>query len=251
MPQRWLDTDPYVLISAKRTSLSPVVSVQRYYYASASGEPIGPLEASEIQALAKSGIVTPVTAVIAEGQASWSTVGALGLLPGKQRRSLWWKISLGCVGLIIGYMLIAMVAVFTLQALGSKNSIPVNSPLLPESATSEPATASAPEEFTFVGSCVNDTFGGRAKMMLVARKAPEGFVGHLTLTGDLEGSGTVSGRIEGTTISFVSRSEDGWEIAWQGEIRDGKMSGRYIAPVPEAFRNQVGVEAQQGRWELK
>lgn len=52
----------------------------RYYYVNAASQSVGPLEAHEIQALSRAGLLSISTPVIAEGTDQWSTAGALGLV---------------------------------------------------------------------------------------------------------------------------------------------------------------------------
>lgn len=59
-----------------------------YYYANESGEPVGPIDAREIQRLARIGTIRPETLVIGTGESEWmtwsqlrSTIGEFTALP--------------------------------------------------------------------------------------------------------------------------------------------------------------------------
>lgn len=224
---------------------------KRYYYVGGSGEAIGPLEIPTIQSLAEQGIISSNTPVIAEGDTTWSTAGQSGLLPPKNKRSFLQKIMMGCIGLLVGYAVIVVLAIIVLHAFGSKRDSSESSTPENPQATTLPTAPASSEELRFEGYCVNETYGTKATMTLALRQAPNGFVGELTLAGDLSGGGPLFGHIDANKVYFTSRSDDGLEIAWVGELRDDRIVGRYVVPHSEAIKQQTGKETQEGHWEVK
>jgi hypothetical protein len=71
-------------------------------------------------------------------------------------------------------------------------------------------------EGTYEGFCENQTYGGKAQIILILKLDGNDVTGSINITGNLSGSAPISGLIEKDRISFSSDAGEGMPITWVG-----------------------------------
>jgi hypothetical protein len=105
---------------------------------------------------------------------------------------------------------------------------------------------------TYTGTCTNQTVNPPqiADLNLVLRRVVgREIFGDLTLHGDLEGGSEFSGVIDGTRITFITRSSGGkLEITWTASVSPGLISGDYSVVDDRFLQRLFGMRLQKGIW---
>ncbi len=94
---------------------------------------------------------------------------------------------------------------------------------------------------TWGGTATNETYGIASDMVLVlAVDLSQTLTGGVTITGKLEGSGVVSGQVQGNRVAFSSKG-DTFATDWTGTLTGDTLAGTYDVPKVGAKRPQHGT----------
>lgn len=102
---------------------------------------------------------------------------------------------------------------------------------------------------TYQGICRNLTYGGEANLVLTAIVDRGGVVsGDISITGELQGSSSIKGLVEGKNITFTSSQRgSGFAITWRGRVRRDEISGEYLVSAND-IQKILGTSDQIGEW---
>ncbi len=101
---------------------------------------------------------------------------------------------------------------------------------------------------TYSGACINETYGGRGELILILNQRDNMIGGSLTVSGDLSGGGAISGRIDGSSVTFTTSDMIMGQITWTGEIRGREIQGQYFVETPVLTSIFTGAQNQRGIW---
>lgn len=102
----------------------------------------------------------------------------------------------------------------------------------------------------YSGNCQNQTYETSAEMALILNDKDGRLTGSLTLSGDCVGGGSIEGRRDGNTISFVTKSVYG-QITWSGSLDGNTIEGSYIVESSPAYVAATGFSrSQRGIWSV-
>ncbi|WPJ94389.1 hypothetical protein SH580_13195 [Coraliomargarita algicola] len=105
-------------------------------------------------------------------------------------------------------------------------------------------------EGTYEGFCENQTYGGKAQIILILKLDGNDVTGYINITGNLGGSAPINGLIEKDRISFSSDAGEGMPITWMGVIEGEQISGQYRVSANQRLKQQ-GVQDQAGIWAVR
>lgn len=101
--------------------------------------------------------------------------------------------------------------------------------------------AEAEELVAFEGTCRNVTAGADGHVKLVVSEENHRLTGAMSVTGWLGGGGDVTGTLNGARMQFTTYdTRSGITIEWQGEIKNGGVTGEYFTKSSTLIEKQVG-----------
>jgi len=134
----------------------------------------------------------------------------------------------------------------------AQDTIPSSSANSAASPTT-PILATGNSSVILVGECYNQTFNGKGNLQLTVRRDSKNQLsGYMLITGDLFGSGKLTGTIDGDSVKISSHAPDTQvTINWQGTLKDGTITGTYIVPAMPPTPKGLITPLQNGTWTVK
>ncbi len=103
---------------------------------------------------------------------------------------------------------------------------------------------------TYEGTCLNHTYGGQSRMILYINQSEQYINGELSLHGELGGGGSISGRVDGKTLTFTTKDFIVGTITWTAQVRGKSLIGEYQVETPVWTSALTGASNQKGVWEV-